>query len=53
MKVKELIKRLKKMPEDYTVFFHEKGGVFDSRVTRVDIDHYDKKNGRERVTLKG
>lgn len=49
--VKDLINLLKKFPSDWEVKYHERGGMFDSRITRGYQSAYDKKRDNNIVTI--
>lgn len=53
MTVKELIEKLKKLPEDHEVVIHEAGALWDSKVKSVYIHPYNRDHGQKIVTIKG
>lgn len=51
MKIKELIKKLEKLPKDYKVMINV-DNVYSAYIKSVYIDQYEKNNGRNIVTIK-
>jgi hypothetical protein len=47
----ELIEELKKHDLKREIVFFEKGGCYDSVVSKVGVSNYDKKNNINRITL--
>lgn len=49
--VKSLIEELKKFPEDHKVEFYERGGCYNTQVSKAYISRYDRDHNVDTVTL--